>query len=63
MYGEDPSNAMPVINVLYFFYSSYTVQIDTFGVSLGWQAIINLFAVLFFEDLVYARHSQKYKDE
>lgn len=37
MYGEDPSNAMPVINVLYFSYSSYIAQIDTFGVSLGWQ--------------------------
>ena len=89
MYGEDPSNAMPVRNVLYISYSLYMVQIDLFlG---GWegnhlvgsskleinvilqtnfltsllpvQVVMSLFEVLFIEDLVYARHSQRYKDE
>lgn len=30
MYGEDPSNAMPVRNVLYYSYTSYMVHIDSF---------------------------------
>lgn len=88
MYGEDPSNAMPVRNVLYISYSSYKVQIDLFGGREGnhlvgsselemnvilqtkfqtsllpVQVVMSLFEVLFIEDLVYARHSQRYKDE
>lgn len=30
MYGEDPSNAMPVRNVLYSFCSSYVAHVDSF---------------------------------
>ena len=43
MYGEDPSNAMPVRNVLYSFCSSYVAHIDFFwGVGgITWVAGLN----------------------